>query len=198
MIGAIWLIVGVEDARLHPRFLLSGIVILFAIATLMAFAFLVGVDHLVDGGVADGHLRRVLPRGHPGPAHDKISAAVSTELAAAGQGSTGPAQDRRARQGDGGSGRGPRLRRSSPSSTPSPSSARRRSSASPPWVSRRGSFPERTSDHEPLRIRIPFRIALACSSRRAWSCSPRPTPAPSGAPRIRSHSCPPTPRPWRS
>ena len=43
MIGAIWLIVAWKTRVFHPRFLLSGVVILFTIATLMAFAFLIGV-----------------------------------------------------------------------------------------------------------------------------------------------------------
>ncbi len=43
LIGAIWLIVMWKTHVVHPRFFLAGAVILFVIATLMAFAFLVGV-----------------------------------------------------------------------------------------------------------------------------------------------------------
>jgi len=43
LIGSIWLIVIWKTHVFHPRFLLGGVVILFVIATLLAFAFLVGV-----------------------------------------------------------------------------------------------------------------------------------------------------------
>jgi len=43
LIGAIWLIVMWKTHVVHPRFFLAGAVILFVIATLMAFAFLIGV-----------------------------------------------------------------------------------------------------------------------------------------------------------
>src|SRR6266545_2859370 len=43
LIGAMWLIIVWKTRILHPRFLLSGLVILFTIAALLAFAFLVGV-----------------------------------------------------------------------------------------------------------------------------------------------------------
>lgn len=43
LIGTIWLIVMWKTHVVHPRFLLGGAVILFIIATLMAFAFLIGV-----------------------------------------------------------------------------------------------------------------------------------------------------------
>jgi ABC-type transport system involved in multi-copper enzyme maturation permease subunit len=43
LIGAIWLIVMWKTHVVHPRFFVAGGVILFVIATLMAFAFLVGV-----------------------------------------------------------------------------------------------------------------------------------------------------------
>jgi ABC-2 type transport system permease protein len=43
LIGSMWLIIVWKTRVLHPRFLLSGVVILFTIATLMAFAFLIGV-----------------------------------------------------------------------------------------------------------------------------------------------------------
>jgi ABC-2 type transport system permease protein len=41
--GSIWLIIIWKTKVVHPRFLLGGVVILFTIATLMAFAFLIGV-----------------------------------------------------------------------------------------------------------------------------------------------------------
>jgi len=43
LIGSIWLIVMWKTHVVHPRFFLAGAVILFVIATLLAFAFLVGV-----------------------------------------------------------------------------------------------------------------------------------------------------------
>lgn len=43
LIGSIWAIVLWKTGVAHPRFLLGGAVILFAIASLLAFAFLVGV-----------------------------------------------------------------------------------------------------------------------------------------------------------
>ena len=43
LIGSIWLIVAWKTHVFHPRFFLGGLVILFLIATLLAFAFLIGV-----------------------------------------------------------------------------------------------------------------------------------------------------------
>jgi ABC-2 type transport system permease protein len=43
LIGSIWLIIVWKTKVVHPRFLLGGVVILFTIATLLAFAFLIGV-----------------------------------------------------------------------------------------------------------------------------------------------------------
>jgi len=43
LIGSIWIIIMWKTGVAHPRFLLSGAVILFAIASLLAFSFLVGV-----------------------------------------------------------------------------------------------------------------------------------------------------------
>jgi ABC-type transport system involved in multi-copper enzyme maturation permease subunit len=43
LIGSIWAIVFWKTRVAHPRFLLGGVVILFAISALLAFAFLVGV-----------------------------------------------------------------------------------------------------------------------------------------------------------
>jgi ABC-2 type transport system permease protein len=81
MIGSIWLIVALKTRVFHPRFLLSGVVILFTIATLMAFAFLVGVVTSstavsLMGTYAVFFLAAILAL------HTQIAAAVSTELAA--------------------------------------------------------------------------------------------------------------------
>jgi len=43
LIGSIWLMVIWKTHVVHPRFLLSGVIILFVVAVLLAFAFLVGV-----------------------------------------------------------------------------------------------------------------------------------------------------------
>jgi len=43
LIGSIWLIVIWKTHVVHPRFLFAGLVILFVIATLLAFAFVIGV-----------------------------------------------------------------------------------------------------------------------------------------------------------
>ncbi|HET7711207.1 MAG TPA: ABC transporter permease subunit, partial [Thermoanaerobaculia bacterium] len=43
LIGSMWLIVGFKTGVFHPRFLMAGVIILFVVATLLAFAFLVGV-----------------------------------------------------------------------------------------------------------------------------------------------------------
>ncbi len=43
LFGAIWLIVVWKTKVVHPRFLLAGAIVLFAVAVLLAFSFLVGV-----------------------------------------------------------------------------------------------------------------------------------------------------------
>jgi len=43
LIGAIWIIVISKTGMVHPRFLMSGVVIMFLVATMLAFAFLIGV-----------------------------------------------------------------------------------------------------------------------------------------------------------
>lgn len=43
LIGAIWLIIIWKTHVVHPRFLLGGVIIFLGVATLLAFAFLVGV-----------------------------------------------------------------------------------------------------------------------------------------------------------
>ena len=43
LFGAIWLIVVWKTGIAHPRFFLGGVIILFGIAAMLAFAFLIGV-----------------------------------------------------------------------------------------------------------------------------------------------------------
>ena len=43
LIGSMWLIVIWKTHVVHPRFLLAGVIIFFVVATLLAFAFLIGV-----------------------------------------------------------------------------------------------------------------------------------------------------------
>ena len=43
LIGSMWLIVVWKTHVVHPRFLMAGVIILFMVATLLAFAFLIGV-----------------------------------------------------------------------------------------------------------------------------------------------------------
>jgi len=81
LIGSMWLIVVWKTRVFHPRFLLSGAVILFTIATLMAFAFLVGVI-TSSTGVALMTTYALFFFAAILSAHDRISAAVSTEFAA--------------------------------------------------------------------------------------------------------------------
>ena len=81
LIGSMWLIVVWKTHVLHPRFLLSGAVILFMVATLLAFAFLVGVVTSSTGvslmtTYAIFFLAALLV------ARERIAAAVSTETAA--------------------------------------------------------------------------------------------------------------------
>jgi ABC-2 type transport system permease protein len=81
LIGAMWLIVVWKTRVLHPRFLLSGVVILFAFAALLAFAFLVGVV-TSSTGVSLMATYALFFLGAALSAHDRIAAAVSTELSA--------------------------------------------------------------------------------------------------------------------
>ena len=81
LIGSMWLIVVWKTRVYHPRFLISGAVILFMVATLLAFAFLIGVVTSSTGvslmaTYAIFFLAAILV------AHDRIAAAVSTDLAA--------------------------------------------------------------------------------------------------------------------
>ncbi len=78
LLGSIWLIVMWKTGVVHPRFFLAGAIILFVIATLLAFAFLVGVitsstavSIMTTYGMFFFALMLV--------AHDRIAAAVSKE-----------------------------------------------------------------------------------------------------------------------
>ncbi|HWZ85341.1 MAG TPA: ABC transporter permease subunit [Thermoanaerobaculia bacterium] len=81
LIGAMWVIVVWKTHVLHPRFLLSGAVILFAFAALLAFAFLVGVV-TSSTGVSLMATYALFFFGAVLAAHDRIAAAVSSELSA--------------------------------------------------------------------------------------------------------------------
>jgi ABC-2 type transport system permease protein len=81
LIGAMWLIVVGKTRVLHPRFLLSGAVILFAFAALLAFAFLVGVV-TSSTGVSLMATYALFFVGAILTMHDRLAAAVSTELSA--------------------------------------------------------------------------------------------------------------------
>ena len=78
LLGTIWLIVAWKTGVANPRFLLAGAIILFVIATLLAFAFLVGVvtsstavSIMTTYGLFFFALMLV--------AHERIEAAVSKE-----------------------------------------------------------------------------------------------------------------------
>jgi len=78
LLGSIWLIVMWKTHVVHPRFLLAGAVILFVIATLLAFAFLIGV---VTSSTAVSIMASCGIFLFSGMlvAHDRIAAAVSHE-----------------------------------------------------------------------------------------------------------------------
>ncbi len=78
LIGAIWLIVMWKTHVVHPRFLLGGAVIMFIIATLMAFAFLIGV---ITSSTAVSIMTTygLFFFGVMLVGHDRIAAAVSKE-----------------------------------------------------------------------------------------------------------------------
>jgi ABC-type transport system involved in multi-copper enzyme maturation permease subunit len=81
LIGAMWLIIVWKTRVAHPRFLLGGALILFTIAVLMAFAFLVGVV-TSSTGVSLMATYAVFFFASMLAAHERIAAAVSTETAA--------------------------------------------------------------------------------------------------------------------
>jgi ABC-2 type transport system permease protein len=78
LIGTIWLIVIWKTHVVHPRFLIAGGVILFVIATLMAFAFVVGV---VTSSTAVSIMSTygIFFFGAMLYGHDRMAAAVSKE-----------------------------------------------------------------------------------------------------------------------
>ncbi|MGE5347217.1 MAG: ABC transporter permease [Acidithiobacillales bacterium] len=81
LIGSVWLIVVVKTRVVHPRFLLAGAIVLFGIAALLAFAFLVGVV-TSSTGVSIMATFGLFFLGAILVAHAKIEAAVSAEWAA--------------------------------------------------------------------------------------------------------------------
>ena len=81
LIGSMWAIVVWKTRVLHPRFLLSGAVILFTFGALLAFAFLVGVV-TSSTGVSLMATYALFFFGAIMAAHDRIAAAVSTEASA--------------------------------------------------------------------------------------------------------------------
>jgi ABC-2 type transport system permease protein len=78
LMGSIWLIVTWKTGVAHPRFLLAGAVIIFVIAVLLAFAFLVGV---VTSSTAVSIMTTyaITLFSTILVAHDKMAAAVSKE-----------------------------------------------------------------------------------------------------------------------
>jgi len=81
LIGSMWLIVVWKTHVFHPRFLLSGLVIVFTVATLLAFTFLVGVV-TSSTGVSLMTTYAVFFLAGLLAARERIAAAVSTETAA--------------------------------------------------------------------------------------------------------------------
>jgi ABC-2 type transport system permease protein len=79
LIVSIWLIVIWKTHVVHPRFLMSGVIIFFVIATLLAFAFLVGV---VTSSTAVSIMTSYAIFFFSAllAAHDRIEAALSSEL----------------------------------------------------------------------------------------------------------------------
>ncbi len=82
LIGSIWLIVMWKTHVVHPRFLLGGAVIMFMVAVLMAFAFLIGV---ITSSTAVSIMTTygLFFFGVMLVGHDRIAAAVSKEWQAA-------------------------------------------------------------------------------------------------------------------
>jgi len=81
LIGSVWAIVIWKTGVVHPRFLLGGAIILFVIATLLAFSFLVGVITSstavsIMSSYAMFFISALLA------AHDKIAAALSSDWSA--------------------------------------------------------------------------------------------------------------------
>ena len=81
LIGSIWLIVIWKTRVVHPRFLLGGVSILFTVAVLLAFAFLVGVV-TSSTGVSLMTTYALFFVSALLAAHSKIAAALSSTWAA--------------------------------------------------------------------------------------------------------------------
>jgi len=81
LIGAIWLIIVWKTKVVHPRFLLGGVVILFTIATLLAFAFLIGVV-TSSTGVSLMGTYAIFFFGAMLAARDRIASAMDSDLSA--------------------------------------------------------------------------------------------------------------------
>lgn len=82
LIGSMWLIVMWKTHVVHPRFLMAGVIIMFVVAALLAFAFLVGVV-TSSTGVSIMTSYAVFFFGLMLAAHDRMAAAVSKEWQAA-------------------------------------------------------------------------------------------------------------------
>jgi len=82
LIGSMWLIVMWKTHVVHPRFLMAGVIIMFVVSALLAFAFLVGV---VTSSTAVSIMTSyaVFFFGLMLAAHDRMAAAVSKEWQAA-------------------------------------------------------------------------------------------------------------------
>lgn len=82
LIGVIWLLVIWKTGVVHPQFLLSGVIILFAIAVLLALAFLIGV---VTSSTAVSIMATFAIFFFSAflVGHDRIAAAISSEWRAA-------------------------------------------------------------------------------------------------------------------
>ena len=78
LIGSMWVIVTWKTNVAHPRFMMAGVIILFMVATLLAFAFLVGV---VTSSTAVSIMSSyaVFFFGFMLASHDRMAAAVSKE-----------------------------------------------------------------------------------------------------------------------
>jgi|ERR1051326_467652 ABC-type transport system involved in multi-copper enzyme maturation permease subunit len=82
LIGAMWMIVVWKTHVAHPRFFVGGVIILFFVASLLAFAFLIGV---VTSSTAVSIMMTyfLFLLGYPLVAHDRFAAAVNAEWKAA-------------------------------------------------------------------------------------------------------------------
>ena len=78
LIGSIWLIVIWKTHVVHPRFLMAGVLILFVIATELAFAFVIGV-FTSSTAVSIMATKGLFFFGLMLVGHDRIAAAVSKE-----------------------------------------------------------------------------------------------------------------------